>query len=140
MKSIRIVTLRATICSSLRYVLVYTQKKSDLWTFHYKNGKDFEFTCSSFIKMQCSIFSSFLKIPSQISLSHVYLSFSSSAIRLESYRTVNSSDYWTRIHLLNCEFFNTLRIGWFQTLFLQILKNLNFKISSEPSDSSSKIS
>ena len=31
MKSIRIVTLRATICPSLRYVLVYTQKKSDLF-------------------------------------------------------------------------------------------------------------
>ena len=65
MKSIRIVTLRATICSSLRYVLVYTQKKSDLWTFHYKNGTDFEFTCSSFTNAQNSIFSSFLKIPSQ---------------------------------------------------------------------------
>ena len=30
--------------------------------------------------------------------------------------------------------------GCFQTLFLQILKSLNFKISSKPSDSSSKIS
>ena len=67
MKSIRIVTLRATICSSLRYVLVYTQKKSDLWTFHYKNGKDFEFTCSSFTNAQNAMFyfQFFLKISSQ---------------------------------------------------------------------------
>ena len=31
-------------------------------------------------------------------------------------------------------------VGWFQTLFLQILKSLNPKISTKPSDSSSKIS
>ena len=32
--------------------------------------------------------------------------------------------------------YGKLKNGWFQTLFLQILKSLNFKISSEPSDSS----
>ena len=30
--------------------------------------------------------------------------------------------------------------GWFQTLFLQILKSLDPKISTKPSDSPSKIS
>ena len=38
--------------------------------------------------------------------------------------------------IVPCYVIGTFHNGWFQTLFLQILKSLNPKISTKPSDSS----
>ena len=71
--------------------------------------------------------------------------------RLQKKRIKKTITTWWRIGGKNLVSFSFIKMsvlnicsiyvqkGWFQTLFLQILKSLNFKISTQPSNSASKI-